>query len=283
MKEKIDSVNPTGSVFREYLPNQRAKAEVADNITTLDKTSRKSANKIVTVYRGAPSNQKAIVAGDFVTTNKQLAKDYAGNGIVLEKKVKMPDLLDDINDPLGQEYIYKPKINIPEKVENLEQEAKKYKSVDEFIKAEISDGEDYRELFTKVYHGGAGVKDISKKGVKILSPEDKLKYPSSGGGYFGLSTSPDKSYAQQFSKNIVNKDDVVELYLNPKAQAYQIFGEAIDDIPFNKLKELAKKYDYIKSLNDNEIRLLTNKAALTKSQLTDIWNKANKTPELKFE
>lgn len=118
--KKIDSVNPTGSVFTEYLPNQRAKAEVADNITTLNKTSGKSADEIVTVYRGAPRNQKSIVAGDFVTTNKQLAKDYAGNGIVLEKKVKISDVLDDINEPLGEEYIYKPKIDRPEKRKKYE-------------------------------------------------------------------------------------------------------------------------------------------------------------------
>ena len=63
---------------------------------------------MITVYRGAPKNQKGIVAGDFVTTNKQLAKDYAGNGVVLEKNVKLSSILDDVKEPLGEEYIYKP-------------------------------------------------------------------------------------------------------------------------------------------------------------------------------
>jgi len=35
-------------------------------------------SKLITVYRGTNQTQKSIVAGDFVTTNKQLAQDYAG-------------------------------------------------------------------------------------------------------------------------------------------------------------------------------------------------------------
>lgn len=104
----IDSVNPTGGVFTKYDPKTRATAKLANNITTLDKTMKKSPNEMITVYRGAPKNQKGIVAGDFVTTNKQLAKDYAGNGVVLEKNVKLSSILDDVKEPLGEEYIYKP-------------------------------------------------------------------------------------------------------------------------------------------------------------------------------
>ena len=104
----LDSLNPTGAVFTEYTPEQRANAVLSDNITTLDKTMNESADKEITIYRGAPKTQKEIVAGDFITTNKQLAKDYAGTGIVLQKKVKLSDILDDKNDPLGEEYIYKP-------------------------------------------------------------------------------------------------------------------------------------------------------------------------------
>lgn len=103
----IDSVNPTGSIFTKYQPNIRAKANLADNITTLDKTLNVSPNETITIFRGAPKNQKSIVSGDFITTNYQLAKDYAGDGIVLVKKVKAGDILDDITEPLGEEYIYR--------------------------------------------------------------------------------------------------------------------------------------------------------------------------------
>jgi len=110
--EPINSVNPTGKIFTEYTPNQRAIAELGENITTLDKTANKKPDELITIYRGAPKNQKEIVAGDFITTNKQLAKDYAGDGIVLEKRVKAKDILDDITEPLGEEYIYKPTTNV---------------------------------------------------------------------------------------------------------------------------------------------------------------------------
>jgi hypothetical protein len=40
-----------------------------------------------------------------VTTNKQLAKDYAGNGKVISKEVRADEILDDITEPLGEEYI----------------------------------------------------------------------------------------------------------------------------------------------------------------------------------
>lgn len=105
--KKLDSLNPTGGVFSEYTPQQRVEAELADNITTLDKTMGKSADETITIYRGS-SNGGDIIPGDFITTNKQLAKDYAGTGVVSKKKVKLSDILDDVNEPLGEEYIYKP-------------------------------------------------------------------------------------------------------------------------------------------------------------------------------
>ena len=261
--EKIDSVNPTASVFREYLPNQRAKAKVADNITTLDKTSRKSANEIVTIYRGAPSNQKAIVAGDFVTTNKQLAKDYAGNGIVLEKKVKMSDVLDDINEPLGEEYIYKPKINIPEKEENLEQEAKKYKNAEEFVKNQ-----------TVIYHG---------------TPERFTKFNtdiSEGNAtWFSESTKDILSGEAGAVQKTGQKLNIMERYIKPDIKlatpemADKMYTDQLIAEGYRGVKYPAGEYgDYAwtKLFNPNE-------DTLTKSQLTDIWNEANKTPELKFE
>ena len=110
----IDNLNPTGSVFTDYNPSQRAELPLGKNITALDKTMGKSADEIITIYRGGGD----IVAGDFITTNKQLAKDYAGNGKVYEKKVKLSDILDDKTEPLGGEYIYRPK-NYPNLCQKL--------------------------------------------------------------------------------------------------------------------------------------------------------------------
>jgi len=107
----INSVNPSGTIFTEYNPSERASARLAENITTLDKTGGGKADDLVTVYRGVPSGENAINPGDFVTTDKRLAKDYAGGGNVVETQVKKGELLDDKTEPLGGEYIYRPKAN----------------------------------------------------------------------------------------------------------------------------------------------------------------------------
>ncbi len=105
----LDDLNPTGGLFVDYTPKQRATIKLGDNITTLDKTSGKSPNTTITIYRGAPKNQKEIVPGDFITTSRELAESYTGDKNVLSKKVKMSDVLDDVTEPLGEEYIYRPK------------------------------------------------------------------------------------------------------------------------------------------------------------------------------
>ena len=106
--QKIDSVNPTGSLYVDYKPQERMTLELGENMTTLDKTSGKSSDEMITVYRGAPKIQKEIVPGDFITTNYELAKSYTGEDNILEKEVRMGDILDDIKEPLGEEYIYRP-------------------------------------------------------------------------------------------------------------------------------------------------------------------------------
>ena len=106
--KKLDNLNPTGGVYVDYDPKTRATMSLADNITTLDKTAGKAPDELVTIYRGAPSNQKSINAGDFITTNKELAKSYTGDGNVLEMKVPASHILDDVDNPLGEEYLYRP-------------------------------------------------------------------------------------------------------------------------------------------------------------------------------
>lgn len=106
--KEINSINPTGKIFTEYNPQERMMGTLAKNITTLDKTSGELPSKIITIYRGAPKTQISINPGDFITTNYNLAKDYAGTGHVIKKEVKISDVLDDMDEPLGEEYIYKP-------------------------------------------------------------------------------------------------------------------------------------------------------------------------------
>lgn len=154
---------------------------------------------------------------------------------------------------------------IDDTLELLKQEALKYKNPDEFIN---SQGE-------PLYHGGAGVSELSK-GVKVLSPDDKMKYPSSGGGYIGLSTSPDAEYARQFSQSIAGNNDVVQMHLDPKAKVLTLpEGRMIDDMNSEELTALSKKYDAIRSHEDNEVRILNDKAVKTKQQLNDLYDQAH--------
>ena len=101
----LDTLNPTGSVFADYSAEQIDKLPLGQNITTYDKTAGLKPEQQVTVYRGVPAGVTQIVSGDFVTTNKQLAKDYAGIDNVISMIVRADEILDDITEPLGEEYI----------------------------------------------------------------------------------------------------------------------------------------------------------------------------------
>ena len=106
--DTLDNLNPTWWLYVEYTPEKRATMKLWSNITTLDKTLWKDSETIITIYRWAPKIQKEIVPWDFVTTSKELAKSYAWEWKVIEMKVKASDVLDDINEPLWDEYIYRP-------------------------------------------------------------------------------------------------------------------------------------------------------------------------------
>ncbi len=108
---KLNDLNPTGGVYVDYTPKARATMPLGSDMTTLAKTSKVSPNEMVTIYRGAPSSQSKIAPGDFITTNKDLAKSYSGNGNVIETKVPASHILDSKSSPLGEEYIYRPTKN----------------------------------------------------------------------------------------------------------------------------------------------------------------------------
>ena len=105
----LDSLNPTGSIHVDYNPAARATAPLADNLVPLSETMGLDPEAQVTIYRGVPRGvQQQIVAGDFITTNRMLAEDYAGTGDVIEEQVSAADILDDQDDPGSQEYLYRP-------------------------------------------------------------------------------------------------------------------------------------------------------------------------------
>ena len=112
---------------------------------------------------------------------------------------------------------------------------------------------------------------MSKK-LKILTPEEKLKYPSSGGGYVGLSTTDVKSYAEDIAQTMTgDRKNIAEFYINPKAKILNIKDKHIDDFSSDEIEQFAKKYDIIKSSQENEYRILTENGVLTKKELESIW------------
>lgn len=103
----LDNLNPTGGVFVDYNPQARATIPLADNIKTLADTAKMNPDDLVDIYRGLPDNvEAAINPGDFVTTNPNLAASYGGN--VHKMQARYGDILDDLNEPLGEEYIFRP-------------------------------------------------------------------------------------------------------------------------------------------------------------------------------
>lgn len=166
---------------------------------------------------------------------------------------------------------------------NLIQEAKKYKSAEEFIKAQG----------TPVYHGTdiSSADSISKSGVKIMG---------NGNAESGISLSTNKKISNIFS----GKDGkILDLVISPDAKLMNgdefdsILGKLVREkkMPYKTKQEQsivdsmaakeAKKLGYdgvdwrgqsegIESLSD-EIRVWNTDKIKTKSQLQDIWNKAH--------
>jgi len=103
--ENANTTNPTGGLFVDYTPNARTKIPLGDNIQTLDMSIGGNPDDVITIYRGTTGGK--INNGDFITTNDQLAKDYAGAGKVVELKVRKGDIIDMVDESGGEEYIYR--------------------------------------------------------------------------------------------------------------------------------------------------------------------------------
>lgn len=124
----LDSINPsTHGVFEDYRDGRefRATAPLAENMVPLAETQKLDPGAKLTIYRGVPAEHAAagILPGDFVTTNRQTARDYAGTGRVIEKQVRYGDVLDDSSEPGGGDYIYRPQAAASLKAKEVRSEA----------------------------------------------------------------------------------------------------------------------------------------------------------------
>ena len=112
MDDVLNSLNPTGSLFVEHDPESRASAPLGGTLTTLAATTGHKPDDRVMIYRGIDADVGAgdtrIEPGDYVTTNWDLAKSYAGTGTIASVNVRYGDVLDEWDKPKGEEYIYRP-------------------------------------------------------------------------------------------------------------------------------------------------------------------------------
>ena len=204
------------------------------------------------------------LTGGLAGAGGELFMDYLTNP---QFRNMLTDATTTINPQTGAR-MYKGELgnNTVDPLDTLKQEARKYKSADEFVKAQG----------TPVYHGGSGVKELSRE-FRIATPEEKLKFASSGGGYEGLSFSTDRGIAKNYSRNIGNTDEVFEGFINPNAKIKRmdLKGGTPDDLDLEALRR--QGYDAIQDIGDKaerEFRALTERAIITKPQLVDIWKQA---------
>ena len=108
----LDSLNPTGTIFTEYAPEDRAGLELAPHIRPYSEVNGVDPDERMVVYRGVPKGvQSELADGDFITDMEQLAKDYAGYpyGDVISQEVFADEILDDMEYPMSGEYLFRPR------------------------------------------------------------------------------------------------------------------------------------------------------------------------------
>jgi len=115
-----------------------------------------------------------------------------------------------------------------------------------------------------VYHGAdeSNIKAL-EKGFNILSPEEKMKLPSTGGGYFGFSATVNIDRAAKYS-SVFGSKVVIELKILKGAKIKGIHnnGKAIDEVLTQEQMEeySLNGYDAVMELEEGgeeEVRILT--------------------------
>lgn len=155
---------------------------------------------------------------------------------------------------------------ISPELELLAQEARKYKSAEEFVKAQGK----------PLYHGGKKIIDkITKEGMKTKTGEERL----------GFYLTPDMGYAQIFAGrrgSSVSREGITEIYAKFK-KPFKIEGAENDlliESPFSHSQYIGelrgKGYDAIVSSDGRQVLVLDISRVFTKSQLTDFYNQAMK-------
>ena len=164
------------------------------------------------------------------------------------------------------------------KSEPLEVEAKKYKSAEDFVKAQGR----------TVYHGtNKENAKMLRENPRLLTPDEQNQFPTTvvGDTQIGVSTSQQKDIADYFaSLQPTGKGEVVEFVLPNNAKIYRLpEGNEIDNLGLAELQRLKREgFDAVEDVSnaggEAEIRVLSPEKLKTRAQLTDIYNKANAKP-----
>ena len=69
--ERLNSLNPTGTIHGDYSPGARAYAPLGPDITTLAETLGLLPDALITIYRGVPQDAaKSMNPGEFITVGR---------------------------------------------------------------------------------------------------------------------------------------------------------------------------------------------------------------------
>lgn len=195
-----------------------------------------------------PNSNKNVYSGQFLP-NK-------GDGKNIGKTTKLKSAIQGLKNQRGSIQAFGG--------DDLLQEAKKYKTAEEFVKAQGS----------PVYHGTNAEFDVFEGGHR------GVKVDTNGGFYF----SPYKKTAENFGKNVkevfldIKNPKIAKTYREigtlKKADIEQAIKEGYDGYYFKPSAEDLKS-GYMQPYNEEWVAFKPEQIK-TKSQLTDIWNKANK-------
>jgi hypothetical protein len=136
----------------------------------------------------------------------------------------------------------------------LIKEAKKYKSAEEFVKAQG----------TPVYHGTDVASIIEKEGFKKMPIKT------------GVSAFGEGSYFTSKIGNAEGYGEVVKAFLKKDIKLKKVFDSDAYKVDTQKLIKDGYYGTIMETGNGNNIVIFDNANIKTKSQLIDIWNKANK-------
>lgn len=248
-------------------------------ISTILAVSPRIAGELLTVL-GVPAKavddvlvamSKAFAAGE-VSPGDRLLKKFGGDEALqstVEDLITNPKLglsIQDVTRGKGAQAT-------DNTTQSLLAEAKKYKTPEEFVKAQGK----------PLYHGGAGkideFRNVTQRGV-YLTPDKKM-------------ASTHASFASNYGNNAGNPPQITEAFVTPK-KIYKIkkgtnsftgiendnLIEAPQHYPdeINKIK--ANGFDAIQSSDGSQLLVFDASKIKTKSQLTDLWKQANKVGQM---